>query len=98
MNTKHTGDISEAFVAAELLKLGYSVSKPLGDNQRYDLVIDSGGKFYRVQSKTAVIESNGSISFPTCSTYAHRGRKRENYFGQVEFIMAFCHETGKVYF
>jgi len=98
MNTKQIGDISEAFIAAELLKLGYSVSKPLGDNQRYDLIIDDGNNFYRVQCKTVEIESNGSISFQTCSSYTHRGGVKKSYLNEVEYIMAYCHTTGQVYF
>lgn len=98
MNTKNIGDISEAFIAAELLKAGFSVSKPLGDNQRYDLVLYCNDKFYRVQCKTIELESNGSLSFPTCSSYVHRGGGKKDYFGEVELIMAYDHRTNKVYF
>ena len=27
--------------------------RPVGDNRRYDVVIENGGQFYRVQCKTA---------------------------------------------
>lgn len=53
MHTKQIGDISEAMVAAVLLRSGRVILKPIGDNQRYDLVIDNNGKFLRVQCKTA---------------------------------------------
>lgn len=98
MNTKYIGEISEAFIAAELLKMGFSVSRPIGDNQRYDMLIDSKGKFYRVQCKTGNMLANGSLQFPTASTYAHRGGVRKGYVGAAEFIVAYCHETNKCYF
>jgi hypothetical protein len=41
-DTKSKGDISELRVAVELTGIGYSVSKPLGENQRYDLIADDG--------------------------------------------------------
>lgn len=97
MNTKQIGELSEAFIVAKLLEAGYSVSRPIGDNQRYDLIIDSDGELYKVQCKTANVEANGSISFPLCSTYAHRGGARKNYLNQVDFVMAYCSETGEVY-
>lgn len=42
--TKQKGDVSEAVVLAELVKLGFSVLQPFGDNQSYDLVVEKGGK------------------------------------------------------
>lgn len=56
MNTKQIGEISEAFIIAELLKKGYSVSKPFGDNQKYDLIIDDGKNLLRGQCKTATLD------------------------------------------
>ena len=41
MNSKDKGDIAEAFVTARLLEMGNSVSKPFGDNQRYDIIVDN---------------------------------------------------------
>ena len=39
-------------MAAALIEAGYAVSKPFGENQRYDLVIDDGETLARVQVKT----------------------------------------------
>jgi len=46
-NTKAIGEISEAIVLAEFLKMGFPVLLPFGDNQRYDMVIEAGGRFLR---------------------------------------------------
>ena len=97
MNTKQIGDTSEAMVIARLTQNGYVVLKPLGDNQRYDLAIEFYGKFYRCQVKTAALKDNGTITFPTCSTYAHRGGKRKNYVGQADYIFVYCPGNDSVY-
>jgi hypothetical protein len=83
VNTKTAGDISEAFIAAHLLEQGHAVLKPLGDNLRYDLVIDRGNGFERIQVKTGRID-RGAIEFKTASSYAHRGGKKVGYVGQIE--------------
>ena len=96
MNTKGVGDISEAYAAARLLELGYPTMKPLGDNQRYDLVIDRGDGFERVQVKTG--RSNGDrISFYTASSYSHRGRPRRDYRDDADLFAVYCPETRGVY-
>lgn len=95
-NTKRKGDISEARVLCALLDLGYLVSVPFGENQRYDLLIDDGETISRVQVKTGRLR-NGVILFSTVSTHAHRGRPAQPYHGQVEYVAVYCPDTEKVY-
>ena len=97
MNTKQVGEMSEAFVAAHLLRLGYSVSRPLGDNQRYDLLLDTGTNLFRIQVKTAAVKSSGAIRFPMASSYHHRGGTRVTYLGSVDYILAYAPYYDKVY-
>lgn len=52
MNTKDIGNIGEHLAIVELLKLGAQVSRPLGDNSRYDLIVDINGKLLTVQVKS----------------------------------------------
>jgi hypothetical protein len=60
-NTKTIGDATEAVVMAEFLKAGFPVLIPFGENTRYDLVVDAGGRFLRVQCKTASSGGDGAI-------------------------------------
>ena len=53
VDTKAIGDVSEAMILTEFLKAGFPVLVPFGDNRRYDLVVEVGGHFLRVQCKTA---------------------------------------------
>ena len=93
---KSVGEQSEAQVVSALLKYGKTILVPFGDNQRYDMVIDEGGRFYRVQCKTGRLKS-GSIDFPTCSSQVHRGKGRQSYRGQIEFFAVYCPDNEKVY-
>ena len=99
MNTKDIGENSEAQVMSAFIKMGYTVLTPvLGDNKRYDLVIEVNGDFHRVQVKTARKLKNGSISFDTCSSSIHRrGGKKRDYRGQIELFAAYSPDTGKIY-
>ena len=52
-NHKAIGELSQAYIIARLIEIGYNVLVPYGDNLRYDLIIeDSEGKLQRVQCKT----------------------------------------------
>lgn len=81
---------------AALLKTGRTVLLPIGENQRYDLVIDTDAGFQRVQCKTGRLK-NGAVVFDTSSNSAHRGTGRKSYRGEVEFFGVHCPELDAVY-
>ncbi|MBV8299489.1 MAG: hypothetical protein JO083_08090 [Candidatus Eremiobacteraeota bacterium] len=97
-NTKLKGDVSELRVAAALIEAGYAVSKPFGENQRYDLVIDDGERLQRVQVKTGRIRG-GVVLFSCCSTHGHRRTQlmTRPYTGQIDLLAVFCPDNEKVY-
>lgn len=96
MNTKQIGEISEALMMAKFLELGWIVLKPFGDNQRYDLVIDKGNGFEKVQVKTGHLK-NGVIRFATVSSYVHRKNGTKNYKGQCDYFGIYCPANKKCY-
>jgi len=96
VGTKDIGDIAEAVVTAELMKRGKKVLKPIGDNARYDLVIDEDGFFKRIQVKNGRLVDD-AVRFATCSTYGHRGRSRRTYEGEIEYFAVYCPENNKSY-
>lgn len=96
-DTKSIGDISEAMVLAELVRRGHNVLIPFGENHRYDLVIDTGGVFYRVQVKTGRLR-NRTIWFNCYSSHGHRkGMSCRTYLGEVEYFGVYCPDTQSVY-
>ena len=52
MNTNIKGKLIELQVLTEITKLGYAVSIPFGDKDRYDQVWDIRGKLLRIQVKS----------------------------------------------
>jgi hypothetical protein len=59
-NTKRTGENSEAAFLHKATDEGFVVAKPWGDSERYDFIVDSGHRLWRVQLKcTASISFRG---------------------------------------
>ena len=97
MNTTDKGDLTKIMLMARFMQLGWIVLNPLSENLRYDLVIDRGNGFERVQCKTGRF-SNGCVIFNTFSvSNPHLGGKRRNYIDEVELFGSFCQETQKCY-
>jgi PD-(D/E)XK nuclease superfamily protein len=98
---KRVGDITCAVVLARLLEVFDAVLVPFGENQRYDLVVESKGSFVRVQCKTGRLR-NGVIKFPACSiNYEHpmprKGFYARDYRGSADFFGIYCPENDAVY-
>ncbi len=55
-NTKRTGELAEAAFLHKAVGLGFRVTKPWGDSERYDFVLDSGRRLWRVQIKCTAVE------------------------------------------
>ncbi len=49
---KRSGEMAEAAFVVKATGLGLAVSKPWGDSERYDFVVDSGARIWRVQVKS----------------------------------------------
>jgi hypothetical protein len=91
------GQRTEAAILAELVKRGYRVLLPFGVNQRYDLAIDTGERFLRVQCKTGRLR-NGCIRFRTASTRVNTLRAfTRGYRGDADLFLVYCPETERVY-
>jgi hypothetical protein len=95
MNTKAKGELTEGIILAELLRQGYAVSLPFGDNQRYDLIIDDGRRLWKAQCKTGHLV-NGCVSFQVSSKNGFT-KQRKAYHGQVDIFFVYCPETNTVY-
>ena len=95
MNTKSVGEKTEGIVLGHLLRLGMSVSLPFGNNQRYDLIVDDGGRLLKVQCKTGQFK-NGCVTFWACSTNGFTGEKK-GYKGQIDLFFVYCPELDKIY-
>jgi prevent-host-death family protein len=98
-NPNHKGNVAELAIAAEAANLGLSVLKPLTEHERYDLVMEVGGRLLRVQCKWATLRGEvvmvrltGSYHSPT------RGYVKSTYGAdEVDAIAAYCHALRKCY-
>lgn len=79
MNSKDVGTLGEHIALVELLKLGVEVSRPLGDNSRYDIIIDNDGILLTCQIKSTNSASEDLAEFWMTSSQAHRGSGRKDY-------------------
>jgi hypothetical protein len=102
MTREHPKDVGDKTTLAVMLALrtaGRKVLVPFGENTRYDLVIDDGIRFVRIQCKTGRLR-RGAIRFNTCSTYGHHqrpGDARRGYHGEIDYFAIFCPDNGGVY-
>ena len=96
-NTKQIGDVAEAVVIATLIKCGFSVSIPFGENHRYDAIIDKGGVLSRVQIKSGRLR-RGVIDYSASSSHSYRGGPwSRSYHGAVDYFGVYCKDTDEVY-
>lgn len=64
--TKRRGEIAEAAFLHKAASLGFSISKPWGESDRYDFILDHGGRCWRVQVKSAHSSSVHGYTFHGC--------------------------------
>lgn len=96
-NTKQVGDETEATYLSALIAGGYSVAIPFGDNDRYDLLVDTGAELLRVQCKTGWME-DGCIRFKTHSKTTVDGEVTlTGYDGEVDVFAVRCKDDGALY-
>jgi len=58
---KILGNVTEMQIKTSFMMLGYNVSTPEGDCERYDFIADIGSKLIRVQCKTAILLDDNTI-------------------------------------
>lgn len=99
--TEHPVDIglrSEVALTNAFVQLGYAVFLPVGHNHRYDLVLEDGGRFLRVQCKTGRLRG-GVIRFNTVSVRCNRNDVlRRSYAGEIDAFAVWCPQNQKGYF
>jgi hypothetical protein len=70
--TKRRGEIAEAAFLHKAASLGFSVSKPWGESDRYDFILDSGDHCWRVQVKSAHTSAINGYCFHACGNVSSR--------------------------
>lgn len=90
MNTQHKGQLTEQKCFVKCLEHNFIVSKSLFDNARYDFILDTGNKLFKIQVKT--FNWNDDHSAFTFNGYSQHstgnGNKRMKYTNEeIDFFM-----------
>ena len=64
VNSKYLGELAESIFQTEALKRNFVVSKPWGDNQSYDYVLENNhGKLFKIQVKSSARYAKGDRGY-----------------------------------
>ena len=103
-STKHLGNLTELQCITRFYELGYPVSIPYGDSEKYDMIVDINHKLYRLQCKHANphVNENGEIDYITIKTVWQSGYSRNNSPKRNKYTKEDCdyfvtHYKGKNY-
>ncbi|MFC6615511.1 group I intron-associated PD-(D/E)XK endonuclease [Halopenitus salinus] len=99
MESHRRGDLTEQIVITELKRRCISVSTPIGDNERYDVVLEQpSGNLLRAQIKTGRLK-DGVIRFKGVSQHTNSsGHVYQRYGDDVDCFLVYCYETEQTYF
>jgi hypothetical protein len=100
VNNKHKGNLAIASAIKHFVSTGYTVSLPLSDTAKYDLVVERDGAFQAVQCKYAGHERSQSVfSVPlyVCGGNRSAGNRRAKYQqGDFDILFVLC-ANGRMY-
>lgn len=88
--SKRKGLTTELQCQTFFTQLGYNVSIPLGEDCRYDLIVDVEGILIRVQVKTCTEDGNG-IKIPCRSTQSNTQETKNNCYNkeQIDYFATY---------
>ena len=85
LSPKRRGEIAEAAFLLKAASLGFSVAKPWGESDRYDFIVDSGARSWRVQVKSAHTSAIHGYTFHACgNVHSRRYTARD-----IDFIVGY---------
>ncbi|WP_152420617.1 group I intron-associated PD-(D/E)XK endonuclease [Halorubrum tebenquichense] len=98
MESHRRGDLTEQIVITELKRREISVSTPVGDNERYDVIIEQPeGDLLRAQIKTGRLK-NGTIRFNGLSQHTNgSGHTYKEYGEDIDCFVVYCYDTDQTY-
>lgn len=92
---KRVGELAELRFQLQCHERGWTVSKPYGDNARYDFIVDTGKRLLRVQVKSALTPGKqvGRTCYKVSSAYAGGSGPKIRYTpDDVDFIAAYLQD------
>lgn len=96
LNLKARGDLAELMVATDLLRRGYKVAIPYGEDCDFDLVMIDGSDLKRVQVKHT--RSNGAVIIVKCQSHSLTNgkiRRTKHYTAETIDLLAVYDATSE---
>jgi len=85
--SKRKGVIAELIFVVKAASMGFAVSKPYGDSEPYDVVVEANGRLFRIQVKSVFTTSRWGYSV---SVARKRQQKQAQYSAQeIDFVAAY---------
>lgn len=104
MDTKQLGNLTELQCITRFYELGYSISIPYGDSEKYDFILDINGNLYRLQCKHAKENFNEQNEVETLtmktrwqSGYTKNSSYKDHKYSKDEIDFFVTHFDGKNY-
>jgi hypothetical protein len=72
-SAKWQGEIAEMAFQHKATKMGFTVTKPYGENESYDFIVDAGNRLWRVQVKST--SRKWSNAYPVSAIHFGWGQK-----------------------
>lgn len=87
MDSKKIGNLTELQCITRFYELGFPVSIPYGDSEKYDFIIDIRGKLYKMQCKHAApsYTEDGQLDYITIRTVWQTGYTRNKPFERHKY-------------
>ena len=100
LTVKRKGILTEEAIKLWFLRKGYSISVPIGDDDRYDFIVDFNGKLVKMQSKTGnLTRQKGCLNFSTASSKCNSsGSHRIQYTKkEIDYFCTMHPQTNQIY-
>jgi hypothetical protein len=95
LKTKEKGELAELAFLHKAASLGFGVARPHGDSERYDFILDSGERFWRVQVKSTSYNEPDRSAYVVNACHNDKGGKVKAYqAAEVDFIAVYIVPLG----
>ncbi|HXM22490.1 MAG TPA: group I intron-associated PD-(D/E)XK endonuclease [Terriglobales bacterium] len=95
LNCKAKGDLAELAFLYKAASLGFGVAQPYGDKERYDFILDSGERFWRVQVKSTSGAEADHTGYLVSACHNSPNNKIEPYRAdEIDFFAAYIVPLG----
>lgn len=100
--TLQKGMITELKCMEKFISMGYYISIPYGNSNKYDLILDYNNNLYRIQIKTAhwskdTVEENVAFEIATCGSTTNCKTTTRHYYTKEDIDFFLTYFEGEFY-